>query len=151
MFDGATIGLIFSISAFGSLFGAWFWGWVADKFGRKVNAFGFILAGIMVSIFFVAPGDMVIGGTKHAGSTWSDLQLHYCLLQRYGVVTSQNCSQHTYVATARRYSTAVVSSVCGHQWYLSSSKSVPTYKPQCGVHQSYGSLLVFYGYHCQRH
>ncbi|MDF4902711.1 MFS transporter, partial [Vibrio parahaemolyticus] len=41
MFDGATIGLIFSISAFGSLFGAWFWGWVADKFGRKVNAFGF--------------------------------------------------------------------------------------------------------------
>ncbi len=61
-FDGATIGLIFSISAFGSLFGAWFWGFVADKYGRKVNAFGFILAGIMVSIFFVAPGDMVIGG-----------------------------------------------------------------------------------------
>lgn len=61
-FDGATIGLIFSISAFGSLFGAWFWGFVADKYGRKVNALGFILAGIMVSIFFVAPGDMVIGG-----------------------------------------------------------------------------------------
>ncbi|MFA0485048.1 MFS transporter [Vibrio sp. 10N.222.55.B11] len=62
MFDGATIGLIFSISAFGSLFGAWFWGWAADKYGRKINAFGFILAGIMVSIFFVAPGDMMIGG-----------------------------------------------------------------------------------------
>lgn len=62
MFDGATIGLIFSISAFGSLFGAWFWGAVADKYGHKVNAFGFILAGIMVSIFFVAPGNMVIGG-----------------------------------------------------------------------------------------
>lgn len=62
MFDGATIGLIFSISAFGSLFGAWFWGWASDKFGRKVNAFGFILAGIMVSIFFIAPGDVVIGG-----------------------------------------------------------------------------------------
>lgn len=50
-FDGATIGVIFSISAFGSLFGAWVWGAVADKFGRKVNAFGFILAGIMASIF----------------------------------------------------------------------------------------------------
>ncbi|WP_318480633.1 MFS transporter [Photobacterium leiognathi] len=61
-FDGATIGLIFSISAFGSLFGAWFWGVVADKYGRKVNAFGFILAGIMVSIFFVAPSNIVIGG-----------------------------------------------------------------------------------------
>ncbi|MCG9578464.1 MFS transporter [Vibrio europaeus] len=60
-FDGATIGLIFSISAFGSLFGAWVWGAIADKYGRKVNAFGFILAGIMVSIFFVAPSDVMIG------------------------------------------------------------------------------------------
>ncbi|MDC5853872.1 MFS transporter [Vibrio europaeus] len=60
-FDGSTIGLIFSISAFGSLFGAWVWGAIADKYGRKVNAFGFILAGIMVSIFFVAPSDVMIG------------------------------------------------------------------------------------------
>lgn len=61
-FDGATIGIIFSISAFGSLFGAWVWGYVADRFGRKVNAFGFILAGLMASAFFVAPSDMSIGG-----------------------------------------------------------------------------------------
>ncbi|EGR1075164.1 MFS transporter [Vibrio cholerae] len=60
-FDGATIGVIFSISAFGSLFGAWVWGAVADKFGRKVNAFGFILTGIMASIFFIAPSDLMIG------------------------------------------------------------------------------------------
>ena len=60
-FDGATIGIIFSISAFGSLFGAWVWGAIADKFGRKVNAFGFILAGIMASVFFVAPSDVMIG------------------------------------------------------------------------------------------
>ncbi|GHW13358.1 sugar transporter family protein [Vibrio cholerae] len=60
-FDGATIGVIFSISAFGSLFGAWVWGAVADKYGRKVNAFGFILAGIMASIFFIAPSDLMIG------------------------------------------------------------------------------------------
>ncbi|MBD1577486.1 MFS transporter [Vibrio sp. S11_S32] len=60
-FNGSTIGIIFSISAFGSLFGAWFWGAIADKYGRKVNAFGFILAGIMVSIFFVAPSDVMIG------------------------------------------------------------------------------------------
>lgn len=61
-FDGATIGLIYSISAFGSLFGAWVWGAIADKFGRKVNALGFILAGVMVSIFFIAPSDVMIGG-----------------------------------------------------------------------------------------
>ncbi|UJF17755.1 MFS transporter [Vibrio sp. SS-MA-C1-2] len=60
-FDGATIGVIFSISAFGSLFGAWIWGAIADKFGRKVNAFGFIIAGVMASVFFVAPSDMMIG------------------------------------------------------------------------------------------
>lgn len=62
MFDGATVGLIFSISSMGSLLGAWFWGWVSDKYGRKVNAFGFILAGFMVSMFFIAPGNMMIGG-----------------------------------------------------------------------------------------
>ena len=60
-FDGATIGVIFSISAFGSLFGAWVWGAIADKYGRKVNAFGFILAGVMASVFFVAPSDVTIG------------------------------------------------------------------------------------------
>ncbi|WP_264875636.1 MFS transporter [Vibrio agarivorans] len=60
-FDGATVGIIFSISAFGSLFGAWVWGAIADKYGRKVNAFGFILAGVMASLFFVAPSDMMIG------------------------------------------------------------------------------------------
>ncbi|MDG3086159.1 MFS transporter [Vibrio hannami] len=60
-FDGATVGIIFSISAFGSLFGAWTWGAIADKYGRKVNAFGFILAGVMAAIFFVAPSDVMIG------------------------------------------------------------------------------------------
>lgn len=60
-FDGATIGIIFSISAFGSLFGAWVWGAIADKYGRKVNAFGFILAGVMAAVFFVAPNDVMIG------------------------------------------------------------------------------------------
>ncbi|MEZ8601304.1 MFS transporter [Vibrio splendidus] len=60
-FDGSTIGIIFSISAFGSLFGAWVWGAIADKYGRKVNAFGFILAGVMASVFFVAPSDVMIG------------------------------------------------------------------------------------------
>jgi len=60
-FDGATIGIIFSISAFGSLFGAWVWGAIADKYGRKVNALGFIIAGVMASVFFVAPSDIMIG------------------------------------------------------------------------------------------
>ena len=61
-FDGTTMGIIFSISAFGSLMGAWVWGAIADKFGRKICASGFILAGIMASIFFVAPSNVNIMG-----------------------------------------------------------------------------------------
>ena len=61
-FDGATIGLIFSISALGSLLGAWVWGAIADQYGRKVNAFGFILAGLMASVFFMAPNNVMISG-----------------------------------------------------------------------------------------
>lgn len=64
MFDGATIGIIFSISAFGSLFGAWVWGVIADKYGRKVNAFGFVIAGAMAAIFFVAPSDVFVGSVN---------------------------------------------------------------------------------------
>lgn len=62
MFDAATIGLIFSISSFGNLFGGWAWGAISDKWGRKVNAFGFILAGVMSATFFVAPSNVDIMG-----------------------------------------------------------------------------------------
>lgn len=61
-FDASTVGIIFSISAFGSLFGAWVWGAIADKYGRKVNAIGFFIAGIMVTIFFIAPSNIYLGG-----------------------------------------------------------------------------------------
>ncbi|MFM2625860.1 MFS transporter [Vibrio owensii] len=62
MFDAATVGLIFSIAAFGNLFGGWLWGAISDKWGRKVNAFGFILAGVMSASFFVAPSNVEILG-----------------------------------------------------------------------------------------
>ncbi|GAL14588.1 4-hydroxybenzoate transporter [Vibrio astriarenae] len=62
MFDAQTVGLIFSIAAFGNLFGGWLWGAISDKWGRKVNAFGFILAGVMSASFFVAPSNVEILG-----------------------------------------------------------------------------------------
>ncbi|MDV5169789.1 MFS transporter [Photobacterium rosenbergii] len=62
MFDAATVGLIFSIASFGNLVGGWVWGAISDKWGRKVNAFGFILAGVMSAAFFVAPSNVEIMG-----------------------------------------------------------------------------------------
>ncbi len=60
-FEGTTIGVIFSISAFGSLLGAWVWGAIADRYGRKVNALGFILASVIVTLFLMTPSNLMIG------------------------------------------------------------------------------------------
>lgn len=53
--------MIFLIFVFGFLFGVWVWGVVVDKFGCKVNVFGFIFVGIMVFIFFIVLSDLMIG------------------------------------------------------------------------------------------
>ncbi|MCQ8212085.1 MFS transporter [Cetobacterium somerae] len=59
-FDAKTMGILFSAASSGSLVGAYVWGFVADKFGRKVNAFGFILSSIMIGLYFVAPSNVTI-------------------------------------------------------------------------------------------
>ncbi len=59
-FDAKTMGILFSAASSGSLLGAYFWGFVADKFGRKINAFGFILSSIMICLYFIAPSNVTI-------------------------------------------------------------------------------------------
>lgn len=59
-FDAKTMGILFSAASSGSLVGAYLWGFVADKFGRKVNAFGFIISSIMIGLYFIAPSNVTI-------------------------------------------------------------------------------------------
>jgi len=61
-FDGEMIGIIFSITGAGSLIGCWVWGEIADRFGHKANALGFVAAGFLVVLFFYAPSDLTILG-----------------------------------------------------------------------------------------
>lgn len=63
-FNDTTIGIIFSVGGIGSFIGCWVWGIIADKWGRKVNALGFFGAGILVTLFFYAPSDVMIGGVN---------------------------------------------------------------------------------------
>lgn len=136
-FDGATIGVIFSISAFGSLFGAWVWGAVADKFGRKVNAFGFILAGIMASIFFIAPSDLMIGSLNMLAILGLIYNFGLSSSAVWGA-TSQNYSLLICAVMVLHSSTAGELLECGHLWFSSLSKSAPTYRLQCGAHRLCG-------------
>ena len=63
-FDDTTVGIIFSVAGLGYFIGCWVWGIIADKWGRKVNALGFFGAGLLVTLFFYAPSDVMIGSVN---------------------------------------------------------------------------------------
>ena len=50
---GATVALIGT----GSLIGGFFWAFIADRFGRKMNAVGFFGTALFISLFLIAPRD----------------------------------------------------------------------------------------------
>ena len=54
-FSVSLTGLFVSIDGAGTLLGTFLWGWIADRYGRRVNAVGFVLAGLFTIIFLVAP------------------------------------------------------------------------------------------------
>ena len=53
---GATIALIGT----GSLMGGFFWAYIADRFGRKVNAIGFVGTALFICLFLVVPHERVM-------------------------------------------------------------------------------------------
>ncbi|ONI38398.1 MFS transporter [Candidatus Epulonipiscium fishelsonii] len=59
-FDMVTMGILISAASSGQLIGGWLWGASADKFGRKINAFGFFLSSIMLCFYFIAPQNVMI-------------------------------------------------------------------------------------------
>jgi MFS family permease len=50
-FDGATIGLVVSALFWGGCIGGFLWGWLADRFGRRVGALGFVAGAGFILVF----------------------------------------------------------------------------------------------------
>ncbi len=42
----------------GNIIGGFVWGWAADKFGRRFNAIGFLIASLSIALFIAAPTDL---------------------------------------------------------------------------------------------
>ncbi len=59
-FDGAAIGTIISWQFWGSCIGGFFWGWLADRYGRRIGAIGFFMAAVVVLAYLQAPPSVVI-------------------------------------------------------------------------------------------
>ncbi|MEG3177750.1 MFS transporter [Sphingomonas sp. RB3P16] len=44
----------------GNILGGFLWGWTADRFGRRFNAIGFVIASVAIACFLAAPSDIAL-------------------------------------------------------------------------------------------
>ena len=62
----------------GNIVGGFAWGWLADRFGRRFNAIGFLIASVSIIAYLLVPTDLVLlrvigllyGGTLCASVIW---------------------------------------------------------------------------------
>ncbi len=59
-FNAADMGAIVAMTGAGSLVGGFAWAFIADRFGRRTNAAGFLLVAVAIGLFLIAPNDRSI-------------------------------------------------------------------------------------------
>ncbi|AOR78961.1 MFS transporter [Novosphingobium resinovorum] len=59
-FDAATAGKLVAWQFAGNIAGGFFWGWTADRFGRRFNAIGFLIAAAAIIAYLLAPTDVLM-------------------------------------------------------------------------------------------
>lgn len=59
-FSGYVVGAIVACQFFGSMTGCIGWGWMIDRFGRRVGAAGLLASGVTVAVFLLAPPSPVL-------------------------------------------------------------------------------------------
>ena len=55
----ATVGAVVAVQFSGNIVGAFFWGWIGDRFGRKANAVGFFGCSAATALFLAPTGSLV--------------------------------------------------------------------------------------------
>lgn len=66
-FDASTTGVFVTADGFGALLGGVLWGWLADRYGRRFNAIGFVLAAIFIVAYLLAPSEKILLYTLELG------------------------------------------------------------------------------------
>lgn len=56
----SEVGALVSWQFAGSILGGFFWGWLADRFGRRVNAVGFLLGAAAIVAFLTVPDSSIL-------------------------------------------------------------------------------------------
>ena len=56
--DGSAVGLIISWQFWGSCLGGFVWGWLADRYGRRIGAIGFVIAAAIIVLYLRAPSSV---------------------------------------------------------------------------------------------
>ena len=59
-FTSAVAGQLVAWQFTGNIVGGFFWGWAADRFGRRFNAVGFFIASLAIVAFLLAPSQIVL-------------------------------------------------------------------------------------------
>lgn len=67
-FDDGTAGRLVAVVYAGNIIGGFAWGWAADRFGRRFNAVGFVVAAAAIAVYLAAPNNLLV--LRIAGITY---------------------------------------------------------------------------------